>query len=150
MILHIQGDVWQTQCEAIVIPVNTVGAMGAGLAKQAAQRFPGCITLYRHECGMGVLGFPGNAARITLEGTRPILLGVTTKRHWKDPSELDWIKSGVTNLVDLVAIRQIESCAIPALGCGYGQLNWDDVLPLIKEACKKLPDVRWEIYEPSL
>jgi hypothetical protein len=42
------------------------------------------------------------------------------------------------------------SIAIPALGCGLGQLAWSDVLPLIQDAAKVLNErgVDVEIYAP--
>jgi O-acetyl-ADP-ribose deacetylase (regulator of RNase III) len=41
----------------------------------------------------------------------------------------------------------IESIAFPALGCGNGGLNWNDVKPVMIEFLEDL-DIKIEIYEP--
>lgn len=133
MILYHTGSIWDSGAEAIVIPVNTKGVMGAGLAKQAAVKFPSCVDGYRALC-MNHLGFPGKAARISREGDRPILIGFTTKDHWSDPSKLEWIKEGMVRLVDGVRLVGIKSCAIPALGAGLGGLNPEEVHKTIEES----------------
>ena len=42
----------------------------------------------------------------------------------------------------------ITSIAFPALGCGHGGLNWNDVKPLMKKYLEDL-DIEIEIYEPG-
>ena len=43
----------------------------------------------------------------------------------------------------------IRSIAIPALGCGYGELDWADVLPLLTDTARRLVAVSTvELYEP--
>ncbi|MFG0294558.1 MAG: Appr-1-p processing protein, partial [Maioricimonas sp. JB045] len=44
--------------------------------------------------------------------------------------------------------RNIESIAIPPLGCGLGGLKWNDVRPLIEDAFAESPEVRVLVYEP--
>lgn len=39
MIEYIRGDIFSTNCEAIVCPVNTVGVMGKGLALEFKRRY---------------------------------------------------------------------------------------------------------------
>lgn len=46
-------DIWETPADVRVIPVNTVGVMGRGLAKQAADRVPGLLEAYRKQCQDG-------------------------------------------------------------------------------------------------
>ncbi len=42
----------------------------------------------------------------------------------------------------------MSSIAIPALGCGLGQLKWKDVKPLIEETFIKLKDIDVILFEP--
>jgi len=49
-----------------------------------------------------------------------------------------------------VETRQIQSIAIPPLGCGLGGLNWTAVRPRIESAFLDLPDVRTVIFCPTV
>jgi len=48
-----------------------------------------------------------------------------------------------------IADEEIDSVAIPALGCSNGGLKWDKVLPLMLDALTPLENVRIEIYGPK-
>jgi hypothetical protein len=52
-------------------------------------------------------------------------------------------------LVEVVGQHDIESLAVPPLGCGNGGLDWDDVRPLIVKAFSKLPSVKVHLYAPG-
>ena len=55
-------------------------------------------------------------------------------------------------MVDLRrALRSLEltSVAIPALGCGLGQLDWPAVRAQLVVFAATLPDVRVVVYEPK-
>ena len=43
---------------------------------------------------------------------------------------------------------QIQSIAVPPLGCGLGGLDWSQVKPMIEAAFFSLPDVRVIMFEP--
>lgn len=57
------------------------------------------------------------------------------------------IETGLVDLDDEIAARDITSIAIPPLGCGLGGLHWPDVRRLIE---KTLSSANAEIivYEP--
>jgi hypothetical protein len=50
------------------------------------------------------------------------------------PRRLSDIKAGPANLREVIQERQIDSIAIPPLGCGNGGLEWSDVALLYQEA----------------
>ena len=52
-------------------------------------------------------------------------------------------------LVEDVRKRNIQSIAIPPLGCGLGGLRWADVRARIEAAFQDLPEVRVLLYEPK-
>ncbi|MFA5733256.1 MAG: hypothetical protein WC934_14805 [Acidithiobacillus sp.] len=58
-----------------------------------------------------------------------------TKNHWKENSDLTKIDEGLNNLKS--KLTMLCNCNfpkivnIPALGCGYGQLKYNDVKKLI-------------------
>ncbi len=77
------------------------------------------------------------------------IINFPTKRHWKQKSNLQDIAIGLEALVDEVTKLNLKSIAVPPLGCGNGGLAWADVLPMIKEAFIRLPQVSVLIYEPN-
>lgn len=78
-----------------------------------------------------------------------MIISFPTKKHWKHPSKLLWIKLGLYSLVLYVFQKGIKSVAIPALGCGEGGLDWDVVRPLIFDIFNDmLSDVDVFLYQP--
>lgn len=142
-----RGDMFASETEALVNTVNCVGVMGKGIAFEVRRRFPEIFPLYRRDCLLGrvrpgeILGYRTKSGKI--------IVNFPTKDDWRHPSRIEWIREGLQNLVDFVRYHQINSIAIPPLGCGNGGLRWADVRPLVEEALRGLEGVRVEVYEPS-
>lgn len=132
MLILRDGDIWQSGCNAIVIPVNCVGVAGKGLAKQFSDRYPFARHLYQEACADGYLR-PGWVHEITGLGDNPTFFCAATKGHWRTPSQLSWIDSCLCNLYSMVRNSHLErgraiTClALPALGAGLGGLTPDAV-----------------------
>lgn len=146
MIEFRRGDIFASEAEGLVDPVNCVGTHGAGLALAFKKRFPGAIRAFNKACRIGDVE-PGVVLNEHIGGGRFILF-LPTKDHWRDPSELDYIERGLADLVDVVEDLQLCSVAIPALGCGCGGLAWNDVKPLIEAAAAKMGWAKIFVYEP--
>jgi len=72
-----------------------------------------------------------------------------TNWHWRDSSHIEDIGTGLTSLVSELRRLQIDSIAIPALGCGLGGLEWLDVKAMISLAFFGNTDnVSVRVYEP--
>lgn len=146
------GSIFESGCEAIVIPVNCVATAGKGLALAMKRRCPPWFTDYKAQCAAGrvVVGHVRSAVRPIV----PIVFNFPTKDHWRDPSEIVWIRDGLADLAQRLkqsgrsADSTIESIAIPALGCGEGGLAWDEVRPLIEATFRDSP-VRVVVYGPQ-
>jgi len=116
-----------------LIPVNCIpGVLGAGLAKQAADREPQLRKQHRLFCEKGLLkpGWPMGLGRYNKYILFP------TKDDWRNPSELIWIVEGLEKVkgfqgAGLWPPHPEERIAIPALGCGLGGLDWDIVHEVI-------------------
>jgi O-acetyl-ADP-ribose deacetylase (regulator of RNase III) len=152
MIAYRAGDLFaSTAAEALVIPVNTVGVWGKGLARQAKTRWPNVADGHRVACRSGQVR-TGRvwAAKTGQMGWPCWLLCLPTKRHWRDPSRLDWIGDGLADLAVAIPRLRIVAVAVPALGCGNGGLDWADVQPLIEAALGALADVDVFVYLPTV
>lgn len=143
------GDLLKADTEAYVNAVNTVGVMGKGIALQFKQAYPDMFKAYRNACTNGEVqtGKMHIFDRGVTETPRYII-NFPTKIHWRHPSKIEYIETGLYALVAEVTQRHIHSLALPSLGCGLGGLEWDTVFPLIQAAFAMLPDVRTVVYPP--
>lgn len=131
------GDIFRQNAQAIVNPVNCVGVMGAGLALQFKNRFRDIFKDYKALCDDSIIR-PGKTYwAATLRSNPTWVVHFPTKGHWKQKSLLKHIKTGLAHLASKIIGYEIESIAIPRLGCGLGGLSWEDVLPEIKSALKE-------------
>ncbi|MEW2381457.1 macro domain-containing protein [Micromonospora sp. NPDC047707] len=150
MIIIGHGNLLTADTEALVNTVNTVGVMGKGIALQFKRAYPANYAAYRQACAANEveLGrmFVFDSARL---GPRRYVINFPTKGHWRANSKLSDIQAGLTDLVRVVRERQITSVAVPALGCGNGGLNWDEVRPAIEHAFAEVPDVRVLLFPPE-
>ncbi|MBW4474306.1 MAG: macro domain-containing protein [Stenomitos rutilans HA7619-LM2] len=143
------GNLLETDVEALVNTVNCVGVMGKGLALQFKQAFPENFQEYRRACQSGEAK-PGQMFIVpTGQLANPrYIINFPTKRHWKNPSRIEDIETGLLALIETVKRFGIRSIAIPPLGCGNGGLAWSRVAPLIEAAFAQVPEVRVLIFEP--
>jgi O-acetyl-ADP-ribose deacetylase (regulator of RNase III) len=146
MIVNYLGDIFNTDCECIVNPVNCVGVMGKGLALEFKKRFPQYYTVYKKLCRDGQV-IPGRPMKHSFPNYEKDILSFPTKDHYKDPSKLEYIAKGLQMFADNYYQLGIKSIAFPALGCGCGGLNFDDVYRLMKLYLEPLP-IECEIYFP--
>lgn len=143
MIEYRKGDIFESGCDALVIPVNCSGAAGRGLALAAKKRWPEWFANYKREVARGRVEI-GHIGVWT--GGDGIVFNFPTKQHWRDPSRIEWIRDGLATLAMLVRAPPM-SIGIPGLGCGLGGLRWADVRPLIEAAFADSP-ARVVVYEP--
>ena len=119
-----------------VIPVNTQGIMGAGLAFAAKQRFKGLEIMYKSLLKCGELSEKRPAF------ARECLL-FATKTDWQLPSKKEYIADGLDALLRFRHLEGNAKChgglAFPYLGCGLGGLSPQTVKPMIADFAAKAP-----------
>lgn len=150
MITLTTGNLLDAPVDALVNPVNIVGVMGKGLALQFKQKYPAAFLAYQMLCEkkllhMGQVHMFNRGAFFDLPR---YIINFPTKRHWRDSSRIEDIKSGLEALTAAVRYDKISSIATPALGCGLGGLTWEVVRPLIEAAFADLPEVHVLLFSP--
>lgn len=126
-----QGNIFDSEAEAIVNNVNCVGTMGKGLAKQFAIRYPDMLQQYKFACETRVLN-PGSVFVYQEPGEERVILNVPTKYHWKQDSHPTLIYDGLVAIRAAMRKLNLHTIAMTALGCGEGGLDFDlDVYPAI-------------------
>lgn len=150
MIFYQIGNLLESNAQAIVNTVNTVGVMGKGIALQFKNQFPNNYKVYTEACKNKSL----NIGDLLVTNETSLLLGdkiiinFPTKTDWRKPSQYSYIEQGLIALKKLIEEKEIKSLAIPPLGSGNGGLEWSLVKQLME---KYLGDLNAEIYiyEPN-
>lgn len=158
-----EGDMFFSMMQTLTVSVNTVRIMGKGLASRAKYQFPDVYVVYQDACRrktlrMGKPHLYKREAFVDQEladepGTLPTVnaekwfLLFATKRHWRDNADLAAIEAGLRWVKENYKREAIQSLAMPALGCGLGNLDWRDVGPMM---CRELAalDIPVAIYLP--
>lgn len=150
MVHLVRGNLLEANASALVNTVNTVGVMGKGIALQFREAYPGNYRAYREGCDAGEVRL-GTMFLHDLNALCPprYIINFPTKRHWREPSQLEYVDAGLVDLLRVVTAHQIDSIAVPPLGCGNGGLDWEDVRPRIVEALGSLPELTAWVYEPG-
>lgn len=151
MIELTQGNILKANVEALVNTVNCVGVMGRGIALQFKKAFPdNYFKEYKTACDNKEL-YPGKMLFHDLNRlyNPRYIIDFPTKRHWRGKSRMEDIEAGLQALAEEVKNRNIQSIAIPPLGCGLGGLRWADVCARIEAIFKGLDNVHVLLYEPK-
>lgn len=160
----IEGDMFFSKMQTLTISVNCVGVMGKGLASTAKYRFPDMYVHYEDLCKKRILqmGKPKLHKRessifnqlaeettsLPYENGETWFLLFPTKQHWKNNADINGIEEGLKWIQDNYKKEGIKSLAMPALGCGLGNLEWHEVGPLMCKYLKHL-DIHISIYLPT-
>jgi len=145
MIKILKGNIFDSQAQTLVNTVNCVGIMGKGLALEFKKRFPDMFQEYQNICKRQELQLGKPYLYKSL--IPPWILNFPTKGHWRAVSRVEDIVKGLEYLVEHYKEWGITSLAIPPLGCGQGQLEWDTVCPVLTHYLS-LMDIPVEIYAP--
>jgi O-acetyl-ADP-ribose deacetylase (regulator of RNase III) len=145
MIIYKNGSIFNGNDDCIVNPVNTVGVMGGGLAAEFKVRFPSMFSAYKKHCDSNELR-PGLLMFFRPDPDSPVVCCFPTKLHWRNPSQLSYIESGLKSFNQFYKEWDIKSVSFPKLGCGLGGLNWEhEVQPLMQKYLDTL-DITVHVY----
>lgn len=150
MIQYKSGNILDERTQAIVNTVNCVGVMGRGIALEFKNRYPENFRAYALACKRHQM-LPGTMfVHHTGELDYPqYIINFPTKLHWKEKSRIEYIQTGLEDLVKVINRYSIHSIAVPPLGCGLGGLSWSIVKPLIERTLGGIAELSLVIYEPN-
>lgn len=136
MLIYRRTSMLESTAQTLTNTVNCVGVMGKGIAHAFKERDPAMFEAYRSLCDRGAFE-PG---KLWLwKSVDHWVLNFPTKKHWRHPSKLEWIEAGLVKFCAEYQARGIREISFPRLGCGNGNLDWDDVRPLMERYLSDLP-----------
>lgn len=148
-IKYIHGNIFNTKCQTVVNTVNCVGVMGKGIAQVYKLRYPLMYEEYKKHCNNKLIK-PGVLWLFNKQKNAPWILNFPTKFHWKYPSKIDWIESGLDKFVKTYEKKGIKSIAFPLLGTHNGGLDTQEVKSLMTKYLGKCSiDIEIYDYDPN-
>ena len=150
MIEYRSSNLLESDAEALVNTVNTVGVMGKGIALQFKNQYPNNFKLYTTACKAKEVkvGKMFVTEEASLLGGKKTIINFPTKTNWRKPSEYSYIESGLKDLVSVIKDKNLKTIAIPPLGAGNGGLDWNNVKKLMEKYLSEL-DAHIYIYQPN-
>lgn len=160
----VKGDMFFSKMHTLTISVNCVGVMGKGVASRAKYLFPAAYVYYQELCrkrklqlGKPYLYKRENSVEVQLADEPFSLPQVNmetwyllfpTKYHWRNRADLEGIRQGLQWIQQNYQKEGIHSLALPALGCGLGWLQWQEVGPVLCRYLSAL-NIPVQIYLPT-
>ena len=144
------GNILESQTEALVNTVNTVGIMGKGIALSFKKTFPIVMEQYLRAVKDGSFQI-GKVQVVKTDTYLPkYIINFPTKKHWRYPSKIEFIDEGLYDLVTKITEYKINSISVPPLGCGNGKLEWSTIKPLMIKHFEPISNhVHIVIFEPG-
>ena len=152
----VQGNIWKLAkaLDWVVVPTSIswrrdgTAVMGRGVAKQAADRWPGLTVDYGEQCMLRGASTPVLAHRPRGLNPKNLLLfpvkpldSSAPHLSWKQPASLELIQRSLRQLYAMLPELHGGSIYIPDVGCGNGLLPVVVVRPYIEHTFKDVERV---------
>lgn len=153
---YANGNAFEGNGEAVVVTVNCVGAMGRGIAEECKRRMPWLYKTYRQWCSRRKI-LPGRISvpwclfegqGVLRDALHHAVVLFPTKDNWKRPSQIEWIRSGMEDLVVLAESKGWTQVDMTLPGTANGWIkDKGEVTSLVREILKpsKVHFVIWDM-----
>jgi len=135
----VSKNIFDSKCECIVNTVNTVGAMGAGLALEYRLRVPRMYQQYVDKCKRNEIEIGKYWIYSDMDRLCKKILNFPTKKHFIHKSKHEYLFEGLLYFRENYMKDNITSIAFPILGSRQGKLNRDNVLLIMRDLLDGLP-----------
>lgn len=137
------GDLVRSKEPVIAHGCNTVGVMGAGIARQIREEIPEAYEAYRAEPTLHL-----GSAQCVWTGDRTVF-NLMTQRNPGPDATTNAITMAFANMAEQMYQQGLDRVAIPRIGCGIGGLKWPDVALAIQNgmALAGVPSITVAVYD---
>ncbi len=156
MIYKVEGDILLSKAQAIVQGIGLNDPMDKGLALELHNQYPAMHKDFHRWCHQHntkpgeawMWGGPNNDRIVNLITQE----GVDSHDHRHGKATLSNVRHALSALVKIIAKEKLTSIALPRLATGIGDLEWDDVWPLIERSLGDvaIPVYVYAVYHPGL
>ena len=124
-------DLFASGLRCLVNPVNSSGRMKEGLPAAFLQKFPTMVSGYKGMCAQRALR-PGRIWMFQDPASGVWIANLSVRESEGSRSQLSWVDEGLCELARKVREFDIQSVAIPALGCeNGGGVEWHQVQEMV-------------------
>lgn len=151
------GDMLEMDCDALVVTINGFtkangeAVMGRGIAKQIADLMPEVpkslgrmLQLFGNNVAviatkpMPIISFPVKPDYVKNNGANVVSHCKTSVGEWTPgflaKADIQLIEQSLYQLVELANNKpEWKTILIPRVGCGAGELNYEDIKPLMEK-----------------
>lgn len=132
MIEYVVGDLLASDEPVIAHGCNTVGVMGAGIARAVAAKWVEVYYRYEDACSLGLFD-AGSAQRCPTSDHR-VVYNLGTQRNPGASATYWLVFLSFANLFESMKTWGHDRVAVPRIGCGIGGLEWSGVEGAIEAA----------------
>lgn len=136
----IQGDLLAADEPVIAHGCNIVGVMGAGIARQIAERYPLLHNCYTNECHEHRFK-TGDSLAVSTNGRW--VFNLATQNSPGPFARYEWIGQAFAAMFGQMRGLGLKRVAIPKIGCGIGGLDWTGVEATIEREITRHTDDLW-------
>lgn len=151
---------------AIVNATNCIGMMGGGIARQFRLRYPLYNHFYEQACANGLVrlgqvliydrGRPVELGQdmgyIPIDGPQ-FIIDFPTMEEPGDVCEDRYLTQALEDMRNKACAAGIRSVGIPALGCGVGGMEFDQLVDLVRASLEKeegqWTEINWFLFAPQ-
>jgi O-acetyl-ADP-ribose deacetylase (regulator of RNase III) len=125
MITYRDGDLFASGLPALAHGVNCKGVMGAGIAAQFRQYWPGMYEAYRQSCRSARL-LPGGVMRWQADDST-VIYNLATQLDPGPYAQTWMIAAAVGQMMQENFRNPVPEIGLPMIGCGIGGLHAGDL-----------------------
>lgn len=141
MFVEHEGDLFgYSNAHVLAHGCNTMGYMGAGIAKTFRSLYPEMYVLYKQRCLSKTFGLGDVMMWKPQNGDKRWIANLMTQTHTGSCASLQAIEQSMSWLLSRVPKGVVV--AIPEIGCGLGGLDYHkQIKPLLQRLCVRFPEV---------
>jgi len=121
-LIHMTGDIFDTDAKGIGHGINAKGVMGAGIALQFKLRFPEMYQTYKNACTNGTIK-GGNSYPWILDQGEAFVFNICSQEEPGANASYDFLIQGVKQALSQAAWYGVKTIALPRIGSGIGGLD---------------------------
>lgn len=139
--------------DVIVNPTHVTpprGSMGGGISKELSQMFSGLEDEYKKKVESKELSLNNRIHEFITKNTNQKIVNLVTREIWSYPNTEEEIYDVLIILKEYISkLSPGHTVAMPILGIGYGNKDYDSALPIFKDVLDDLEQIIHLSMRPS-